>query len=171
MAKAGGRNLCPRFNLFYFSYFIRFYFRGKGWWLESLLVFYLFFFLNFLFLQGSSGLSGELCQQSAFRFSVRMECLFLSTLSSTKNSLDKFTEHCQIVLKNSTDRVRLRIVLAMVAGVRTSAVAVFLLDMRHSFFFLKALKATEPFSGGRDLRVEDSHILAQRITGNAAHSK
>ncbi len=45
MAKAGARSLRPRFNLFYFSYFIQFYFRGKGTRPESLLAFYLFFFL------------------------------------------------------------------------------------------------------------------------------
>ncbi len=60
---------------------------------------------------------------------------------------------------------------ATVAGVRTSVVAVFLLNM-HRVFFLKALKVTELFSGSRHLlRVEDSRILAQKIAGSAADSK
>ncbi len=69
------------------------------------------------------------------------------------------------------DRVGSRIASATVAGVRTSAVAVFLLDMRR-VFFPKTVKATKLFSGGRDLlRVEDSRILTQQIAGSAADSK
>ncbi len=79
-----------------------------------------------------------------------MEYLFLSTLSFTKNSLDKLTGHYQIVSKNSLDRVGSQIASEAVVGVRTSAVAVFLLDMRP-ILFPKALNATELFSGGRDL--------------------
>ncbi len=64
---------------------------------------------------------------------------------------EKLTGHCQIVSKNSmVDRVWSQIASAMVAGVQTSAVTVFLLDM-CGVFFPKALKDTKLYSGGRDL--------------------
>ncbi len=94
---------------------------------------------QFLFLQGSSGLPGELCQQSTFQ--REWSDYTFSILSSAKNSLDELTGHCRIASKNSLNTVGSRIASATVAGVRTSA-------SQFSFsicvaFFLKALKATE----------------------------
>ncbi len=92
-------------------------------------------FLNFLFLQGSSGLPGELCQQSAFRFLARIECLLLSTLSSAKNSLDN-VRLCQKIQWTLSD-CGLRRQWWWVSGHPGSQ---FSFSICIAFFFLKPLR-------------------------------
>ncbi len=156
MAKAGGRSLCSRFIFFFkFSFpagLIRLARRALP---------------QFLFLQGSSGLPGELCQQSAFRFWREW-----SAYSFRPSHLQKTYWTLSDCVKKLNGLCRIADCIDDGGGCPDIRGRSFPSLYASGFFFPKALKATELFSGSRDLLwVEHFRILAQQIADSAADSK